>query len=103
MGAAEGTALLPTSIYENTILTSDRASRVGSLPLTDPALTTDETETVEPLRAEESTQIHFSTWSFQHCHWYIRSLLESSAVHDWVNKSIERTCMSSELRGSPEP
>jgi len=42
------------SVDEIAFLTSDRASRDGSLPLTDPALTTDDTETAEPLKAEKS-------------------------------------------------
>lgn len=54
------------TVHESAILTSDRASREGSLPLTDPALTTDDAETAKPLKTEESTQMHCMARPFQH-------------------------------------
>ena len=54
-----------SNVDENVILTSDKASREGSLPLTDPALITDDTETAEPLKTEKSTHVHCSAPSLQ--------------------------------------
>jgi len=76
------------SVHENVILTSDKASREGSLPLTDPALTTDDTEMAEPLQKSQNSDA-LQCALVQRWNLYVPSLLRSSAFCDWVKKSTE--------------